>query len=774
MNTPMNINSNMNGNSNMNINSPMKMNLDMSGNSNMNMNNSGNMNSNMNTKPPLVNGTKTPSPDLANQNLNADDPLALINAQAQNKNKQLTTAYEMLFTVTDTGIGITEEKMDRLFKPFSQVDSSTTRQYGGTGLGLAICKDLSELMGGRIWVEGGKKRQGTKFAFTIKVYGAPSAQPSKKQFEGLEDRNIAILHSQDSSMEYMDNMLSSLLTNWNSHYQFFNTPEQLIEGLKQNRINLSNKPIDSIIVDMELQGFDFLKLLATYPEDSIIFDIPVLLIMKQGLMEESKKKLKESHLKRTDILIKPFKQSKLFKSVLDLKNIKSSTSFTDLLGGAGKKLSAGNTTNSNNLLNKETIVKPKTQTRDYSGLSVLIADDNHLNQIVLKKMLATYLKITADTAYNGIEVLEALTKKKYDLIFMDFHMPLMDGLEATGKIRQLYPLSPIKIVAVTAAALPGDKEQCLESGMDDYITKPIKKEELTQMLQRLWPNDQPMHKDELVIEIKSPKEEKDEVFSTGRISLLNSVKNLEIMTKDQKEKMEKLEESQMVANMEMENNNNGNTSRRSSIVASSRRTSVSISNNNNITNKRNSGLSSKRTSINLSNNSIIPVSNNNSNSNNNNKRSSIVLKGSLSSNSVPEINNNNNNNNSNKRISSTFRRFSLTRNKSISQTSPEMIETKRTSITSKPFSKSNNNISLVSPTSKTKPPLYVKGSPISVSYSTSSLNNPSTFIKKSTEEENNNRNSNHYLLNLFNDYIAEETEEIDKVCKDPLLEKHKK
>eukprot|EP00833_Pecoramyces_ruminatium_P013009 jgi/Orpsp1_1/1187041/evm.model.d7180000055028.1 len=693
----------------------------------------------------LMNNSKTPSPELTNQNLNADDPLALINAQAQNKNKKLpSTAYEMMFTVTDTGIGITEETMDKLFKPFSQVDSSTTRKYGGTGLGLAICKDLTELMGGRIWVEGGKKRKGTKFAFTIKVYGAPSAQPSKKQFEGLEDRNIAILHSK----EYMDNILFSLLTNWNSHFQFYEKPEQLIEGLKQQRMSMSmsknNKPIDSIIVDMELQGFDFLKVLSSYPENSIIFDIPVLFIMKQGLMEESKKKLKDSHLKRTDILIKPFKQSKLFKSVLDLKNIQTSASFTNLLGVERKTSLTTNTTNNlNSLVNTNTIT-PKTQTRDYSGLSVLVADDNHLNQIVLKKMLATYLKITADTANNGLEVLEALKKKKYDLIFMDFHMPLMDGLEATGKIRQLYPLSPIKIVAVTAAALPGDKEQCLESGMDDYITKPIKKEELTQMLQRLWPNDQPMHKDEEVIEIKSPVEEKksDKVFSTERFSLLKSVKDLEILTKSKTEEMEKLEESQMIANVEMENNNNNNNNRRSSM--------------------------GKRTSLNLANTSSSSIISNGNNNNNN--RSSIVLKGktqSLSSNSIHD--------NSKKRSSNnSFKRFSFTHNKSTSQTlipsSPPMTENKRSSLIMKQISKSNNSI--VSPTNKSKPPLFIKGNPLTVSHSTSSLNNPSVFIKKSSPEENNKRNSNHYLLDLFNDYIAEEAEEMDKLCKDPLLDKN--
>jgi len=321
----------------------------------------------------------------------------------------------------------------------------------------------------------------------------------------------------------MDNTLTSLLTDWNTHFKIYDSPKELVEGIKLQRMHNSKdyKPIDSIIVDMDKYGIEFLEEFSSYPDNTILFDIPVLFIMKQGSMEETKKKLKNSRLKRTDILIKPFKQTKLFKSILELKNIQSSASFTSLFGGD----------------TKPSMKKVTTKTRDYSGLSVLVADDNNLNQIVLKKMLANYHKITADTANNGLEVLEALEKKKYDIIFMDFHMPLMDGLEATGKIRQLYPLSPIKIVAVTAAALPGDKEQCLNSGMDDYITKPIKKDELIQMLQRLFPNDQPMAKVEEVIDVKSPTEKPSTNSNPfqGRLSLLESVKALNMLTKNKNE-----------------------------------------------------------------------------------------------------------------------------------------------------------------------------------------------------------------------------------------------
>jgi len=513
----------------------------------------------------------------------------------------------------------------------------------------------------------------------------------------------------------MDNILNKLLTHWNSNFEFFDTPEKLIEKLKQQRMSFTKdiKLIDSIIVDMELQGFDFLKSLSKYSENNIIFDIPVLFIMKQGLMEESKQKLKESHLKRTDILIKPFKQSKLFKSILELKNINCSASFTNLLG-AERKASNNSASSPLNNINISGNMKQKTQTRDYSGLSVLVADDNHLNQIVLKKMLATYLKITADTANNGLEVLEALKKKNYDLIFMDFHMPLMDGLEATGKIRQLYPLNPIKIVAVTAAALPGDKEQCLESGMDDYITKPIKKEELTKMLQRLWPNDQPIHKNEEVIDINSPSDEQrnNESFLTkGRISLLESVKTLEFLTK-----------------------------------------------NNTIDMEHHSQSQNETESL---------------NSQDNSKRSSIVLKGrtqSISSGNIPE-----------KKKSNSFKRFSLTHSMSITHNmsasqplieNEPLVEIARNNTSPmKQLSKSNNNISSLVSSTKPKPPLFIKGNPLTLSHSTSSINTSSTFIKKSTPEENSKRNSNQYLLGLFNDYIAEEGEEGEKAIDDPLIRK---
>ncbi|ORX48080.1 hypothetical protein BCR36DRAFT_371332 [Piromyces finnis] len=635
------------------------------------------------------------------QDTKANDLLAsMLEKDHLKSSKDLGTAYELKFTVADTGIGISEEKMDRLFIPFSQVDSSTTRQYGGTGLGLAISKEISELMGGRIWVEGGKNKKGTKFSFTIKVYGAKSAQPSKKQFEGLENRNIAILHSK----EYIDNTITKLFTKWNTQFKVFETPDQLIEGIKYQRMNMSKdtKPIDSIIVDMDKNGFEFLDKFSSYPENSILFEIPVLFIMKQGSMEESKKKLKTIHFKRTDILIKPFKQTKLFKSVLDLKSIQASASFTDLLGGMNP------------------VVK-KVNSLDYSGLSVLVADDNIINQNVLKRMLDSYLKITADTANNGLEVLEALKKKNYDLIFMDFHMPLMDGLKATGKIRQLYPLSPIKIVAVTAAALPGDKEQCLESGMDDYITKPIKKDDLCKMIQRLWPDNQPKQKEEEVIDVKSPSEEpstSNPLFSKGRISFLESVKTLNTIKKNIPSEMESISENTSTTDID----------------------------------------SNKRTSIHSLNNK----------SNSNSKRSSIVLTGrtsSFSSNNIFEG-----------KKTNSLKRFSISHHPSSSQSfmpgSPPLIENNRRNSSSlKQLSKSNNSLS--SPT-KGKSMMINKGNSLTLSHSSSSIiNNNVTFIKKNTPEENNKRNSNQYLIDLFDDYIAEEFDETDKISKNPLIKKNK-
>lgn len=363
--------------------------------------------------------------------------------------------HELLFLVKDTGIGIPEDKLDRLFKPFSQVDSSTTRVYGGTGLGLVISKKLVEMLGGTMWVES-KEGAGTTFFFTIK---APAAAAKARRFKRGQQPEISgkrVLIVDDNFTNRK--VLRLQLGNWGMSSVEADNPESAIAMIK------SGKEFDLGIFDYQMPGMDGVSMTEKI-RGFANGQFPVIILTSLGRKEAAQTLEKLSINK---FLNKPIKQSNLFDSVIE-----TLTGNTDTRFGTTRE----------NILNSDLASR--------YPFKILIAEDNHVNQKVAQKIFEK-LGFTVEIAGNGIEVLTALQQKKYDIIFMDVHMPEMDGLVCTRTIRsdEKLPVQPV-IIAMTANAMQGDREECIAAGMDDYISKPVRLDELQKMIASLGEKLQP-------------------------------------------------------------------------------------------------------------------------------------------------------------------------------------------------------------------------------------------------------------------------------------------
>ncbi len=361
--------------------------------------------------------------------------------------------YELHFAVKDTGIGIPPDVQNRLFHSFSQVDASTTRRFGGTGLGLAISRRLSELMGGRMWVESsGVPGEGSTFHFTV-VLTAPT-QPAMPEDDPdlalLKDRRILIV---DDSTANRD-----ILTLHTSRWRM--KPTSVASGREAiDRIS-RGEDYDIAVLDMQMPEMDGRELAKAIKNLPCGQKVPLILLASIGLritdaecnmfVARISKPIKANRLRETLIAI--------FKNAASTKILPAESSTE-----AGKKPPA----------------RP---------MRILLAEDNPINQKVAIKMLSK-LGYRADVVANGHEVLDSLFSVAYDVILMDCQMPEMDGYEATRQIRQRqqeHRLHPIYIIAMTAHALQGDQEQCLAVGMDDYLSKPVRTNELHAALERGW------------------------------------------------------------------------------------------------------------------------------------------------------------------------------------------------------------------------------------------------------------------------------------------------
>ena len=356
------------------------------------------------------------------------------------------------FSVRDTGIGIPSDRQNRLFKSFQQVDASTARHYGGTGLGLAICKRLAELMGGKIWVESDAGK-GSTFHFTISARAAAATSPTPWQTPQPQLLGKRLLVIEDNPTN------QRLLTQRGQQWGM--TVETAANRADTLALLARDEPFDAVILDLELPDKDALPLAELIRKHSSARYAPLLLLSSLRPGGEEARPVPAG----VSVAIhKPIRPAQLLEALCRALSVQVQRE---------KK-------------------PPAAPTLDHDlarrlPLRLLLADDNPINQKVGLSVL-NKLGYQADIATNGLEVLKALEQKAYDLLFLDVQMPEMDGLEAARQICHRWPADKRpRIIAMTGNALVGDREKCLQAGMDDYISKPVRVGELQAALERWGP-----------------------------------------------------------------------------------------------------------------------------------------------------------------------------------------------------------------------------------------------------------------------------------------------
>ncbi len=358
------------------------------------------------------------------------------------------------FSITDTGIGITPDKQERVFNAFEQADGSTTREYGGTGLGLAISSHLVELMNGRIWLES-EVDKGSVFHFTAR-FGV-RRQPSHRSVRDgeLDLRGLPVLVVDDNATNRR--ILEETLLNWGMH------PSTVEDGPSALRAILAatkeKTPFELVLIDYMMPKMNGFELAERINKDPDMAAKKIIMLTSGGGRGDASRC---TELGIAAYLMKPVKQSDLFDAiVMSLKNIPPDRGRSPLV-------------------TRHTIREAKRR------LHILLAEDNVINQKFAVKMLEKMGHLVS-VARNGNEVMEALEKETFHLILMDVQMPEMDGLEATRLIRSREKKrgGHIPIIAMTAHAMKGDKERCLDAGMDDYASKPINAEKLFELIEKL-------------------------------------------------------------------------------------------------------------------------------------------------------------------------------------------------------------------------------------------------------------------------------------------------
>ncbi|MDQ6813699.1 MAG: response regulator [Bacteroidota bacterium] len=377
----------------------------------------------------------------------------IVKVELHSKDKE---GVVLLISVSDTGIGIAADKLGSVFHEFSQADSSTTRRYGGTGLGLAITKKLVDMLGGEIWAESEVNR-GSIFRFTVPLQTQLGERPRLIEHPQMEGTRVLIAEENQAGRAYIEEMI----TQFRMSPVAVGSGEEAIVALKRavNEHNPYLLVLLSLSLSKKLDGFDVIEQIKS---DAVLKDTSIIVISRsyKASDREQCEQLGISHF-----FTKPFSPSDLFDGICNallLQRLMPKAVLSDENKAAAPVVSAG------------------------SRLKVLLAEDNQINQEVAYNMLIKGGN-QVTIASNGKEAVDAMLKEDFDVVFMDVQMPLMNGYEATEKIRNIESCTGrhTPIIGLTANAMVGDKDKCLQAGMDDYVSKPMRKDDIVKAIQRV-------------------------------------------------------------------------------------------------------------------------------------------------------------------------------------------------------------------------------------------------------------------------------------------------
>jgi signal transduction histidine kinase/DNA-binding response OmpR family regulator len=350
------------------------------------------------------------------------------------------------FSVRDTGIGISTDQQQRIFNAFEQADNSTTRRFGGTGLGLAICQTLATMLGGNIGVQS-TLGAGSTFWLKVPLQNVSASEVAAPQLPrpNLANKRIAVIDDNPTNLHIMQEMLLAL----GAEVSIFVEPEAMLDALNYAA---TTNPFTAAVIDRHMprcSGPDLARRIRSVPA---LQDLHLILASSTDTRDV------DTALFACQ-LTKPILHTQLFRQISKLYNTSA---------------------------NAEREQPKSLALNERNDYRILVAEDNRTNQAVVTAMLAT-LNLQADVVETGIDVVAALRKQRYDLLLLDVHMPLMDGYEAAQRVRNELgiPAAALPIIALTANAVKGDRERCLEAGMNDYITKPFEFATLEAAL-KLW------------------------------------------------------------------------------------------------------------------------------------------------------------------------------------------------------------------------------------------------------------------------------------------------
>ncbi|WP_020590126.1 response regulator [Desulfobacter curvatus] len=355
--------------------------------------------------------------------------------------EEIEDKIKLRFSVRDSGIGISREEQDNLFEPFSQADNSITRKYGGTGLGLAISRQLTEMMGGGIWVES-TLGAGSSFYFTVQ-FGRQAQQPAYRSYDAhhLAFLNILIVDDNDTSRDILTRQLGHF--EWTVNQA--DSGEAAIRMLKETD---QGAPYDLVLMDWRMPGMDGIETAGLIQSHIGLGHIPKIIMMSAYDRLIVPKAVKDLNL--AGFLGKPITPSQLYNAVL--------------VAMGHESVKSDHTDNSS-----ENVVTAVNKLR---GAKVLLVEDNDINQELAVELLVSN-GMAVDCAVNGQQALDLLEQNHYDGVLMDCQMPVMDGYAATKIIRQKAEYEKLPVIAMTAHAMANDRQKSLDAGMTDYISKPL-------------------------------------------------------------------------------------------------------------------------------------------------------------------------------------------------------------------------------------------------------------------------------------------------------------